>query len=74
MIIWSCLCLCCCRYVFFVVLLQCLVRQLASWMRRVDEQGDVPTLARKAELAQTSICGSVFKADDIAKANFLAHR
>ncbi|KAL8435118.1 hypothetical protein Efla_006339 [Eimeria flavescens] len=61
-------------YVVFVVLLQCLVRQLASWMRKVDEEEDVTTIARKAEVAEHSTCGTCIKADDIAKARFVAHR
>ncbi|KAL8269874.1 hypothetical protein Esti_006206 [Eimeria stiedai] len=61
-------------YVVFVVLLQCLVRQLASWMRKVDEEEDVTTIARRAEAAQTSTCGSCLKSEDIAKARFVAHR
>ncbi|KAL8445665.1 hypothetical protein Emag_005044 [Eimeria magna] len=61
-------------YVVFVVLLQCLVRQLASWMRKVDEEEDVTTIARKAEAALNATCGSCFKSEDIAKAHFVAHR
>ncbi|KAL8427732.1 hypothetical protein ACSSS7_007557 [Eimeria intestinalis] len=61
-------------YVVFVVLLQCLVRQLASWMRKVDEEEDVTIIARKAEAAQTATCGSCFNSEDIAKAQFVAHR
>lgn len=63
-----------CRYVVFVVLLQCLVRQLASWMRKVDEEEDVANIARKAEIAQHSTFERCFQAGDIAKACFVAHR
>ncbi|OEH76048.1 transmembrane [Cyclospora cayetanensis] len=61
-------------YVVFVILLQCLVRQLSTWMRKVDEEEDVAEIARRAEIAQHSTCGGCFQADDIAKACFVAHR
>ena len=58
----------------FVVLLQCLVRQLAAWMRAVDEEEDVQLAAQKAEAAEASCFGRCLRSQDISKACFLAHR
>ncbi|CBZ53303.1 hypothetical protein NCLIV_030900 [Neospora caninum Liverpool] len=36
-------------YVVFVILFQCMIRQIIEWMRKIDEEEDIPLIAREAE-------------------------
>ncbi|PHJ23609.1 transmembrane protein, partial [Cystoisospora suis] len=60
-------------YVLFVIVFQCLIRQIIDWMRKVDEEEDVPLVARAAEAQSHRFLGFIFGRSAIDKANFMAH-
>ncbi|PFH38737.1 hypothetical protein BESB_010790 [Besnoitia besnoiti] len=61
-------------YVLFVIVFQCFIRQIIDWMRKTDEEEDIPMLARAAETQSHKCCGSLIGRNAIEKANFIAHR
>ncbi|RQX74786.1 putative transmembrane protein [Toxoplasma gondii CAST] len=61
-------------YVVFVILFQCMIRQIIEWMRKIDEEEDIPLIARDAETQSHRWCGAVLGRSALDKANFIAHR
>ncbi|KEP59883.1 UNVERIFIED_CONTAM: hypothetical protein HHA_230350 [Hammondia hammondi] len=61
-------------YVVFVILFQCMIRQIIEWMRKIDEKEDIPLIARDAETQSHRWCGAALGRSALDKANFIAHR